>query len=130
MAPRLAMHFAPLATLYLPPVIKLLARPNKVFLRRAEKCLLLIVSHCPIAQLVPLVMDGVQDKNEACRRSCSLAVKTIVNDWDKALIGTKGIMEIEAAMRKMATDKDPEVRKAGKAVWEQYKIVWPERVDT
>lgn len=73
-------------------------------------------------------MDGVQDKNEQCRRACAVAVQKVMDDWDKSVIGGK-VAEIEVAMRKMATDKDPEVRKAGKSVWERYKVVFPERVD-
>lgn len=128
MAPRLALHFAPLALLYLPPIIKLLARPNKVFLRRSEKCLHLIVSHCPVPTIIPLIMDGVQDKNEGCRRACAVAVQEIVNKWEKSAMG-KHMTDIEGAMKRMATDKNPECRKAGKAVWQRYKVVWPERVD-
>ncbi len=50
-------------------------------------------------------------------------------DWEKQIIGPKGVVELEMAMRKMATEKDQEVRKMGKRMWEMYVQKWPERVD-
>jgi len=36
---------------------------------------------------------------------------------------------LEEALRKMATDKDPEVRQISKRVWARFSEGWPERVD-
>lgn len=129
MAPRLGPQFSPLIPLYLPPTIRLLARPNKVYLRRAEKCLVTIVTHCPLPSLITLIKSGIDDKNEACRRSCGTALEKIVREWDKELVGAKGVAELEVAMRKMATEKDAEVRKIGKRMWENYTAKWPERIE-
>lgn len=129
MAPRLGPQFAPLIPLYIPPTIRLLARPNKVYLRRAEKCLVTIVTHCPVPSLITLIKPGIEDKNEACRRSCGAALEKIVKEWDKDLVGAKGVVELEVAMRRMATEKDAEVRKIGKRMWEAYAARWPERIE-
>lgn len=40
-----------------------------------------------------------------------------------------GLVTLEEGMKKMATDKDAEVRQIGKRVWARYMEVWPERVD-
>jgi hypothetical protein len=129
MAPRLGPNFSSLIPLYIPPTIRLLARPNKVYLRRAEKCLLTIVVHCPLPSLITLIRLGTQDKNEACRRSCGGALERILREWDRELIGNKGLVELEAAMKRMATEKDAEVRKIGKRMWENYAAKWPERIE-
>lgn len=129
MAPRLGSNFSSLIPLYIPPTIRLLARPNKVYLRRAEKCLLTIVAYCPLPSLITLIRVGTQDKNEACRRSCGGALERILREWDRELIGNKGLIELEAAMKRMATEKDAEVRKIGKRMWEDYTAKWPERIE-
>ncbi|KAJ9101103.1 hypothetical protein QFC21_003321 [Naganishia friedmannii] len=129
MAPRLGPNFSSLIPLYIPPTIRLLARPNKVYLRRAEKCLLTIVAHCPLPSLITLIRFGTQDKNEACRRSCGGALERILREWDRELIGNKGLVELEVAMKRMATEKDAEVRKIGKRMWENYAAKWPERIE-
>ncbi|KAJ9110863.1 hypothetical protein QFC19_001372 [Naganishia cerealis] len=102
MAPRLGPNFSSLIPLYIPPTIRLLARPNKC---------------------------GIEDKNEACRRSCGGALERIMREWNRDLIGNKGLIELEMAMRRMATEKDAEVRKIGKRMWENYISKWPERIE-
>lgn len=129
MAPRLAVHFHPLIPLYLPPTIRLLARPNKVYLRRAEKCVMTILTHCATPGLITLVKVGIEDKNEACRRSCGAALEKILRDWEKEVIGAKGVVELEVAIRRMATEKDAEVRKIGKRMWDVFTAKWPERIE-
>lgn len=50
-------------------------------------------------------------------------------EWSREVIGEKGVLVLEAALKKMATDKDPEVRQISKRVWARFNEVWPERVD-
>lgn len=52
-----------------------------------------------------------------------------MREWDKDLVGPKGVVELEVAMRRMATEKDAEVRKIGKRMWESYAARWPERIE-
>lgn len=41
----------------------------------------------------------------------------------------KGLIGLEEGLRKMGTDKDPEVRQVGKRVWKLFAENWTERVD-
>ncbi|GHJ89308.1 hypothetical protein NliqN6_5710 [Naganishia liquefaciens] len=129
MAPRLAHQFQPLTPLYIPPLIRLLARPNKVYLRRAEKCVMTIITHCPAPSLISLIKPGIEDKNEACRRSCGAALEKMTREWPREVIGARGVVELEAAMKRMATEKDAEVRKIGKRMWGVFEAKWPERIE-
>ncbi|KAK4686217.1 hypothetical protein P7C73_g3911, partial [Tremellales sp. Uapishka_1] len=128
LAPRLSLAFQPLILVYLPPLIRLLARPNKVYLRRAEKCLATIITHCPLPSLIPILRVGLEDKNDVCRRSSAAGIERMALEWDRSVWG-KGIKEFEVCLRKMGGDKDAEVRKTGKRVWAAYSEEWPERVD-
>lgn len=44
------------------------------------------------------------------------------------MMGPKGMSEVEDAMRKMATERDAEVRKIAKGMWEVYMELYEERV--
>ncbi len=129
LAPRLASSFLPLATLYLEPLVKLFGRPNKVFLKRAEKCLTTIISHCQVSAIVPELKKGLSDESATCRRGCAGGLERVVMEWSREVIGEKGVLVLEEALKKMATDKDPEVRQISKRVWARFNEVWPERVD-
>ena len=127
-SPRLAHNFQPLVSLYLEPLVKLLGRPNKVFLKRAEKCLSTIITHCQLVSVMTEVRKGLHDEAATCRRGCANAYERAINEWERVLWGGK-VVVLEEAIRKMATDKDPEVRQIGKRVWGKFGEVWPERVE-
>lgn len=129
MAPRLSSAFQPLVPIYAPVIIRLLARPNKVYLRRAERCLLTIITFCPCSNLLPHLLTGIEDKSDSCRQKSGAGIEKVMEEWDRDVIGTRGIQELEGAMKKMATDKDPEVRRAAKKSWEAFANKYPERVD-
>ncbi len=129
LAPRLAGSFQTLVSLYLEPLIKLLGRPNKVFLKRAEKCLITVISHCQLPSILPELKRGLYDDAATCRRGCASGLERVSREWSKELIGERGAVVLEEALRKMATDKDPEVRQISKRVWARFSEGWPERVD-
>jgi len=106
-----------LVSLYLEPLIKLLGRPNKVFLKRAEKCLITVISHCQLPSILPELKRGLYDDAATCRRGCASGLERVSREWSKELIGERGVVVLEEALRKMATDKDPEVRQISKRVW-------------
>lgn len=129
MAPRLAHAFQPLVPLYVPALVRLSARPNKVYLRRAEKTLTTLITHCQCSNIIPCLLAGIEDKSDATRRTSSMGVEKVIDEWSRESIGVKGIVELEMAIRKMATDRDPDTRKAAKRAWEAFESKYPERVD-
>ncbi|OCF30647.1 hypothetical protein I316_07695 [Kwoniella heveanensis BCC8398] len=129
MAPRLSLNFKPLVHLYLEPLVQLLGRPNKVFLKRAEKCLLTIITHCQIPTILLELRRGLDDNAATCRKGCSIGLERTIIEWPKEIWSEKGLTVLEESVRKMATDKDPEVRQTGKRVWALFMDIWPERVE-
>ena len=128
-APRLNIHFAPLVTLYLDPLIKLLGRPNKVFIRRAEHCLGEIISNCHIVSIIYELKKGLESDAPTGRRGCAAAMVKAVQQWPLEVWGEKGVRWLEDGIRRMGGDKDAEVRATGKVVWGLFAEQWPERVD-
>ncbi|XAO25856.1 hypothetical protein I312_104686 [Cryptococcus bacillisporus CA1280] len=128
-APQLGLHFKPLVNLYLEPLVDLLGRPNKVFLKRAEKCLAVIISNCQIPTILTSLYRGLDDNAASCRKGCSMGVERALKEWPVELWTEKWLVILEESLKKMATNKDPDVRKAGKNVWALFMDAWPERVD-
>jgi hypothetical protein len=52
-----------------------------------------------------------------------------MNQWEIEVFTEKSLIALEEALRRMATDKDAEVRQTGKRVWTKFAELWPERVD-
>ncbi|WVF72621.1 hypothetical protein IAT40_007439 [Kwoniella sp. CBS 6097] len=129
MAPRLAINFKPLVHLYLEPLVQLLGRPNKVFLKRAEKCLLTIITHCQIPTILLELRRGLDDNAATCRKGCSIGIERTMIEWPNDIWSEKALTILEESVKKMAVDKDPEVRQTGKRVWALFMDVWPERVE-
>lgn len=128
-APRLGPQFHALVHLYLPPLIRLLARPNKVYLKRAEKCLTTIISNCHSPHILIHLRNGLDDKSDPCRRASAEGIERMTVEWDRARFGERDLEILEFCLCKMATDRDAEVRKTAKRVWARFAEVWPERVD-
>lgn len=129
MAPRLASHFAPLVLVYLPPLVRLLARPNKVYFKRAERCLATIIQHCHLPIILTHLRIGLDDRSDQCKRASGIGIETTLVHWDGPRWHEKDLDVLEDCVRKMATDRDSEVRKTGKRVWAQFCELWPERVE-
>ena len=52
-----------------------------------------------------------------------------MNEWDIEVYTERSLVALEEGLRRMATDKDAEVRQTGKRVWGKFMELWPERVD-
>jgi hypothetical protein len=129
LAPRLGHSFVPLVSVYMPVLVTLLGRPNKVFLKRAEKCVSTIITHCQLPNILMELRRGLTDDAATCRRGCSAGLLRALDEWPAEVFGPRGVQVIEEALRKVGTDKDPEVRATGKKIYVRYCAIWPERID-
>ena len=71
----------------------------------------------------------MSDEAATCRRGCAAGFERALVEWQRGVFGEKGVGIVEEALRKVGTDKDPEVRATGKRIWTRFSEVWPERVD-
>lgn len=58
-----------------------------------------------------------------------MGVERALKEWPVELWTEKWLVILEESLKKMATNKDPDVRKAGKNVWALFMDAWPERVN-
>ncbi|KAG9050710.1 hypothetical protein FS837_003048 [Tulasnella sp. UAMH 9824] len=140
-APRLGSRFEPLVLFIIPALVKLLMRPNKVFVNRAQACLLLIIEHCHLPSIVPLLREAVKDKAQTLRLAAIEATLHILEHFDKSLLEVKegsssiqirhrgNVEDIESIIKDTARDANPTVRQVSRKVFEKYTEIWPERVE-
>lgn len=114
---------------YVPTLVRILGRPNKVYIRRAEKCLQVIIHNCHVPSILIHLRNGLDERSEHCKRASASALGECVENWEVSRWSGKDLELLELCVRKMATDKDAQVRKTGKAVWANFAEIWPERVD-
>lgn len=128
-APRLADRFEPLVQLYVPPLLQLCARTNKVALKRAEKCLQLIVKHCRLVNTLPFLCEACRDKFAGLRVVALGCIITLVESVGAQRLDRR-VTDIEATIKTTARDSNPEVRQYARRLFESYIACWPLRVET
>lgn len=128
MAPRLGERFAPLVPVFVPPLLQICGRTNKVALRRAEKSLHLICRHCRLPQTVPYLLHAMQEKAATLRTSAAGSLVVLLEVCEAECLA-KRVTDIEHAIQHLATDANPQVRAIGRQVYAQYAALWPSRCE-
>ncbi|GAA6009998.1 hypothetical protein JCM10207_007512 [Rhodosporidiobolus poonsookiae] len=133
---RLGAHFAALLHCYLPTVLRLLAKPNKVYITRAASCLSSIIKNTHLADVIKYIV--LEWRNEAgksatFREQAAGAVALILGvDGGELLVDkehlARRVEDLEWVIKTGATGREVTVRADMKKCWEVYKREWPERV--
>lgn len=129
MAPRLGDGFAPLLPLFVPPLLQICARTNKVAVKRAEKSLYLICRHCRPVGIVPHLQNAIQDKAPSLRAVAAGCMVFLLADADPVRFARR-IAELESCIAHAVTDASPDVRRASRDAYSKYASLWPERVSS
>jgi hypothetical protein len=130
--PRLGARFDNLVPLFLPNILKLCTRTNKVFVTRGQTCLNEIVLNNRLPSILPYLLEAVKDKSQSLRSIAADAVVQFLDAWRKyetAEWKVKRIEDVENVIRTTARDSNPEVRKISRKIFESYKKSFPERVN-
>ena len=127
---RLGDNFQPLIPVYLDTLIKLSGRPNKVVLKRAEQCLATIIQSCHHPAILFELRRGLTDEAATCRRGCAIAYERALCEWTEKSVWTeKSLNCFGEALKRMAKDKDVEVRATSKRIWARFQLTFPERIE-
>ncbi|KAG9294847.1 hypothetical protein G9A89_008539 [Geosiphon pyriformis] len=117
----LGSKFESLAEIFIPSVLKLCARSNKVFITRAQKCVTTIIRECKMPGLIPKFKESLQDQSKGMRTCAAefILISLEVNDVG-ALADYR--MDLEWAIRHSAVDSIAAVRTISKKIFEVYKL--------
>ncbi|CAE6448831.1 unnamed protein product [Rhizoctonia solani] len=131
LAPPLGNRFEPFIGVFVPTLIKLLGRTNKVFVSRATAGLRSIISHCPHPRILVELRVMANDKSAPLRVLVAGAVLQCMSEWDwsvPALAAKAG--DIETVIRALGTDSNVDARKIARQIFDQYKQTFPDRVES
>lgn len=136
---RLGAHFAPLLPLYLPRLLRLLCRTNKLYIQRTSYALTTILQNTLLVDMLRYVVGewkAEAGKSTSFRIGASELVGVLLGlvEMDGETgnrvkeAAERRVEELEWIVRVGATDKEQKVRAEIKKVWEVYKRVWKDRV--
>lgn len=124
------VRFEPLISVFLPSLLALCGRTNKVILNKTRKCITNIVEVTQIASTLSYFLPPLSEKSVTIRLVAvegALACVKCCNppDLEKETRAT----EIESFIRKAARDASADIRKVGREIFTAYKILLPDRVE-
>ncbi|KZT19891.1 hypothetical protein NEOLEDRAFT_1158896 [Neolentinus lepideus HHB14362 ss-1] len=126
----LGRSFEPLLLSFLPALLTLCTRPNKLFINRARSSILLIIEHTQIPSILSFLVSSLKEKSVSLRLAAIECVLACLNSFDpQDLEKDARAKEIETAIKLTATDPSAEVRKASRRVFETYKVLFEHRVE-
>ena len=126
--PRLDRSFEPLMQVFIPSVLKLCTRTNKLYISRARTLLDTITGHTSLTSIVPYFQGCWSDKSTTLRLAAAESMVSALKKFNPPDL-SRYISHIETAILSAGVDKDPSVRSAGRKLFECYKALWPERVE-
>lgn len=126
----LSTGFEPLMSLFLPSLIVLCGRANKVVVARAKACILSIIGITQLPGILLHLARFVKDKTPTIRLIVAEGTLQCLKcfnppDLEKEVYAR----EVENIMRNAARDANADVRKVGKEIFETYKVLLPHKVD-
>jgi len=128
--PRLANKFESLIPFFIPVLLRLLGRVNKVFTAKGSQALFVILSNCHLPRLLVELHNVISDKSANLRLVASDGVLRCVTEWDWHSGPIRAKVElVEGVIRSTATDSNADVRKTSRKIFETYSELFPERVD-
>jgi hypothetical protein len=135
---RLSTHFASLLPSYLPPLLRLLCRTNKLYISRTLAALQSIIKNTKLPSILDHIVTewrGEGGKSASYRIGASELILTMLGGGaggevvvEKEFVEQKWLDELEWCIRTGATDKEVKVRAVIKSIWDTYSREWPERV--
>lgn len=126
----LGPSFEPLVSLFLPTLLGLCARTNKVFTSRAKACIFAVIENTQLPSLLPYLAESVNHKSTFLRLVAAEGVLACLNCFNPPDIEKDTrVRLIEDVIKLAARDASADVRRAGKKIFEAYKALLPDRVE-
>ncbi|KAG2355681.1 clasp N terminal-domain-containing protein [Suillus spraguei] len=127
----LGSSFEPLVSLFMPTLLGLCGRTNKVFTSRAKACILAAIENTQLPSILPYLADSLTQKSASLRLVAAEGVLACLNCFNPPDIekDTRARL-IEDVIKLTARDASADVRRVGKLIFEAYKALLPDRVES
>ncbi|KAH7888796.1 clasp N terminal-domain-containing protein [Phlebopus sp. FC_14] len=127
----LGTSFEPLVSLFMPTLLDLCGRTNKVFASRARACIIAIIEHTQLPSLLSYLSDAATHKSSFLRLTAAEGLITCLNCFNPPdLEKEPRARMVEDFIRIAARDASADVRKSCKKIFEAYKTLMPSRVES
>ncbi len=125
----LGSSFEPLIPHYVPTVLNLCTRTNKVYITRAKACIAALVEYTQAPIIIHYAAESVKDKSVSLRLGAAETLMLCMKSFNPPDLEKESrAKEIEATIRSTAVDANADVRKVAKKIFEAYKILLPKRL--
>lgn len=129
-ATNLGAAFDPLLPVFLPTLLALCGRTNKVIITRARSCITAIIESTQLPAILPYFLQSVKDKSTSLRLTAVEGALTCMNCFNPPDLEREvRARELEDIIRATARDANADVRKVSRKMFEAYKLLLPSRVD-
>ncbi|KAF8158481.1 clasp N terminal-domain-containing protein [Crassisporium funariophilum] len=123
--------FEQLLTLFMPTLLALCGRTNKVVINRARTCIFTIIESTQLASVLPYFLQNLKDKSVGLRLVIAEGTLACLNSCNPPDLEKESrAREVEAIIRGTARDANADVRKVSRKIFECYKILLPGRVES
>ncbi|KAJ1555337.1 hypothetical protein HK096_003621 [Nowakowskiella sp. JEL0078] len=122
-------RFDSLVDLFVPSVLKIATRANKVFVSSASQCLIVLVEHTGSVAMIPILSEALKNQSKTLRIA---AIETILRFMETQNVERyEHLVEIiENIIRNGVVDSTSTVRENCRKVFEIYEKVFSHRVDS
>ncbi|KAG6333560.1 hypothetical protein ID866_5522 [Astraeus odoratus] len=123
--------FEPLVPLFMPTLLGLCCRTNKVFVSRAKTCIIAIIEHTQLPCILHYLTDLATRKSVPPRLTAAEGILACLNCFNPPDLEKEARAHaIEDFIKLTARDANADVRKASRKIFEAYKTLMPARVDS
>jgi len=127
LASALGKRFDPLVPIFVPAILKLCQRPNKVVLTRAQGCLSTVIKQTRLSSILPFLHENIKDKSATLRIVSSEAIYLCITTIETDKLANR-VSDIESAIKIAGRDANPEVRRQARAILTDYGEKFPDRI--
>ncbi|EIW82946.1 hypothetical protein CONPUDRAFT_164002 [Coniophora puteana RWD-64-598 SS2] len=129
LAAGLSSAFDSLLPIFLPTLLNVCSRTNKVFTTRAKACIVTIIENTQLPIILTYLADAVKNKSISLRLTAIEGVLSCLNCFNPPDIEKDARAKlVEEVIKATARDANSDIRKVSKKVFEAYKALMPGRV--
>ncbi|KAJ8590443.1 hypothetical protein M405DRAFT_736837, partial [Rhizopogon salebrosus TDB-379] len=124
----LGRSFAPLVPIFLPTVLGLCARANRLFITRAQACILAMIRGTQSPFILQCLADSVNHKLTSVRLVAAEGIHVYLHCFKIRAVNTETRARlVEAVIKSTALDENADMQHVGKKILEGYTAFSPGR---
>lgn len=129
LATAMGRAFDQVMPLFLPPLLGLCARTNKVIIKSARGAIFTIIETTQLANVLTYLQQLVKDKSSSLKLVITEGALACLNSCNPPDLEKEArALEVEDIIRTTARDANADVRKVSRKIFDSYKILMPSRL--